>query len=150
MRQAERPRLCKIVLANLVIAPPCGGTTSGAQHTEVGANTLQLQRRGLLGNGSAQLLRNADRLQSFPCGPQLLPKFFQPCGVFCPKPLRIVLKRHPRPHDFAALLRCVVVPDENSVREAIQKLWAQVSSADFLSDAEKRAMLGLSPMEMSA
>ncbi len=37
-----------------------------------------------------------------------------------------------------------------ALAEDREKLWAQVSSADFLSDAEKRAMLGLSPMEMSA
>ena len=36
-----------------------------------------------------------------------------------------------------------------ALAEDREKLWAQVSSADFLSDAEKRAMLGLSPMEMS-
>lgn len=37
-----------------------------------------------------------------------------------------------------------------ALAEDREKLWAQVSSADFLSDAEKRAMLGLSPMEVSA
>ena len=37
-----------------------------------------------------------------------------------------------------------------ALAEDREKLWAQVSSADFLSDAEKRAILGLSPMEMSA
>ena len=37
-----------------------------------------------------------------------------------------------------------------ALAEDREKLWAQVSGADFLSDAEKRAMLGLSPMEMSA
>ena len=37
-----------------------------------------------------------------------------------------------------------------ALAEDREKLWAQVSSADFLSGAEKRAMLGLSPMEMSA
>jgi len=37
-----------------------------------------------------------------------------------------------------------------ALAEDREKLWAQVSGADFLSGAEKRAMLGLSPMEMSA
>ena len=38
----------------------------------------------------------------------------------------------------------------HALAEDRERLWAQVSSADFLSTAEKRAMLGLFPMEMSA
>ena len=86
-----------------------------------------MQRGGLLGNGGAHLFRNADRLQAFPCGPQFLSKLLQPGGVFFPEAPRIVLKGHTRPHDFAALLRRVVIPDEDSMREAVEQLRSQVA-----------------------